>query len=154
MSDGEAVTNTSLVSWLDRLDWSDLLDHRHQLCTSWLPLNHLYYQVEWTTLMALCHKESNIQISDLILPGRQPRPGRLHHLPRQRRQLHPVPPQTGPGPLQPPHHRLVSPHLLQAGHARLGHRPRRRQHCLHRERSVPGLLCVLFTREARPQDSL
>ena len=59
MSDGEAVTNTSLISWLDRLDWSDLLDHRHQLCTSWLPLNHLYYQVEWTTLMALCHKESS-----------------------------------------------------------------------------------------------
>ena len=41
----EAVTNTSLVSWLDRLDWSSLLQHQHQLCTAWLPLNHLYYQV-------------------------------------------------------------------------------------------------------------
>ena len=41
----EAVTNTSL----DRLDWSDLLDHQHQLCTSWQPLNHLYYQVGWST---------------------------------------------------------------------------------------------------------
>ena len=41
----EAVTNTSLLSWLDRQDWSSLLQHQHQICTSWLPLNHLYYQV-------------------------------------------------------------------------------------------------------------
>ena len=44
----EAVTNTSLTSllgWLDRQDWADLLQHHQQVCTSWLPLNHLYYQL-------------------------------------------------------------------------------------------------------------
>ena len=39
------VRNTSLVSWLERLDWAGLLADQHQLCTDWLPLNHLVYQV-------------------------------------------------------------------------------------------------------------
>ena len=37
------VTNVSILqTWPD---WRPLLQHHHQLCSSWAPLHHLYYQV-------------------------------------------------------------------------------------------------------------
>ena len=65
----EAVTNTSLLGWLDRQDWAGLLEPRHQLCSSWLPLNHLDYQAGCSTLIGpglsrLCSHWLDLDVPD------------------------------------------------------------------------------------------